>query len=200
MLTGVGLDKALHKLVLQPLGLKSSSFIDLSMVKRKGILPVADLIAPTAECSWRGRLMWGEVFDENAWAMGGIAGHAGLFSNAFDVHLLGREILIASRGGSAYLKKETVRSFLDAPPGIDAPLYLSGWEKPHEQNGAAGCGFSPRAFGCEGSTGCSLWLEPDGALDIVLMTNVPPGARSEKKATAFRADLYKAILGAAGKL
>ena len=76
ILTGLSLDKAAQKMILQPLGLKGTSFIDLTMVKRHGIHPVLDLIAPTEDCAWRKRVLCGEVHDDNAWAMGGVAGHS----------------------------------------------------------------------------------------------------------------------------
>ncbi len=200
VLSGGGLDKALHKLILQPLSLKSTSFIDLAMLRRKGIQTVTDVIAPTFACAWRQRTVWGEVFDETAWAMGGIAGHAGLFSTAFDLHLLTREIFFAYRGGSSYLKRETVRSFLEYPVAVDGAQFRCGWERPSDKSGLGDTGLTPAAFGFEGDTGCSLWIEPEIGTSIVLLTTHTPSKRGDKASVAGRGAIYKAVTQAVGSL
>ena len=76
------LDRVCQERVFRPLGLRAMSFIDLSALRTRRLTPVADVIAPTAYCPWRKRLLLGEVDDDNAYAMGGVSGHAGLFSSA----------------------------------------------------------------------------------------------------------------------
>ena len=119
-LSGLSLDRATQKYLFQPLGLKSSSYVELAMIKRRGIHPVKDRIAPTEDCPWRSRVLCGEVHDDNAWAMGGIAGHSGLFTNAADLHLFSSELLKAFRGKSEYLRRDTVMRFFTGPRGFDA--------------------------------------------------------------------------------
>ena len=194
LLTGLSLDKTLYKYVIQPLGLKSTSYVDLSMIKRRGIHPVTDVIAPTEQCPWRNRVLCGEVLDDNAWAMGGIAGHSGLFSNAFDLHIFAREILFAQRGGSMLLKRDSVTPFFRLPPGIDAPAYRCGWECPHRENGLIESKLSGRAVGSNGITGCSLWLELEKGVDIILMSNRVHPSRNNKKINAFRPEIFSAVL------
>jgi len=200
ILTGTTLDKALHKYVIAPLGLKSTSYIDLSLIRRRGIHPVTDLIAPTEHCPWRQRVIWGEVQDDNAWAMGGIAGHNGLFSTAYDLHILTRELLFAYRGGSTFLKRESVQNLFKGPPAIDesgeSPLYRYGWESPNKENGMIDSEISASAVGSNGATGCSVWLEPEKGVEIILLTNRSHTSRSNKKINTFRPSLHTKILSA----
>lgn len=196
VLTGLSLDKAANKYVIQPLGMKSTSYIDLSMIKRRGIHPVTDLIAPTEECPWRKRVLCGEVHDDNAWVMGGIAGHSGLFSTAHDLHLFAREIILALRGSSSFLKKETLLSFWRKPDISGGEGWRFGWDSPGRDNGMDESGLSDEAAGISGFTGCSLWIEPKYGLDIALMTNrIHPG-RSNKKILSFRPQIHAAVLKA----
>lgn len=195
VLTGLSLEKAAQRLIFQPLGLKSTSYIDLSMIKRRGIHPVRDLIAPTEECPWRKRVLCGEVHDDNAWVMGGIAGHSGLFSNAGDLHIFCAEMLRAWRGDSSLLKQETLRVFWT--PGFKFEEgYLCGWDRPSKENGMIESGLSPQAVGQNGFTGCSLWLEPQEGLEIILLSNRVHPTRNNKKIFSFRPEIHHAILDA----
>lgn len=198
MLTGLGLEKAAHRYIFQPLMMKSSSFIDLSMIKRRGIHPVTDMIAPTEDCPWRKRVLCGEVHDENAWAMGGIAGHSGLFSTVFDTHLFASEILSAYRGSSSFLKRQTLLDFwkpVQATANQDASR-RAGWDSPSDENGMESSKLSENAVGIQGSTGCSLWLEPDDGLEIILFTNRIHPSRSNKKIQSFRSQLHSLAVSA----
>ncbi len=196
ILTGLSLDKAFHKLVAQPLGLKSTSFIDLAMIRRHGISPVTDIIAPTELCSWRQRVLWGEVHDDNAWAMGGISGSAGLFSTALDLRTLVGELLIAYKGDSTFLRAETVRYFWSGPQTGEPSHYVYGWDAPNRENGMTDVGLSEKAVGNNGFTGCSVWLEPEKGVDILLLSNRVHPSRSNKKITALRPQIHTAVLAA----
>lgn len=196
ILTGMSLDKAAQKLVFQPLGMKGSSFIDLSLVKRRGIHPVLDLIAPTEECPWRKRVLCGEVHDDNAWAMGGVAGHSGLFSMAQDLGVFAAEMLRCYRGSGSFLRTQTVRGFLTRPEAHFDISYTLGWEVPNRDNGFLDVGFSDQAVGMTGFTGCALWLEPAKDLSIVLMSNRVHPSRSNRKILGFRQELFRSILSA----
>ncbi len=196
ILTGMSLDRAAQKLVLQPLGMKGSSFIDLTLVKRRGIQPVLDLIAPTEDCPWRKRVLCGEVHDDNAWAMGGVAGHAGLFSMASDLGLFAAEMLRCYRGNGSFLRPQTVRGFFARPEASFDLTHTLGWELPNRDNGLTDVGFSDHAVGSTGFTGCALWLDPDKDLSIVLMSNRIHPNRSNRKIFAFRQELFRTVLNA----
>ncbi|MBI2347948.1 MAG: serine hydrolase, partial [Deltaproteobacteria bacterium] len=80
--TGWTLDRYCQDKVFKPMGLRSTSFVDLTLLRTRRLQPVAEMIAPTEQCPWRKKVLCGEVHDDNAYAMGGVAGHAGLFSSA----------------------------------------------------------------------------------------------------------------------
>ncbi len=195
LLTGMCLDKALMKYIAQPLGLKSTSFVDLSMIKRRGIHPVTDLIASTEECPLRKRVMCGEVHDENAWAMGGVAGHAGLFASAGDLHRFAAELIAAWRSSSTFLTRKTVARFWGGVEDLEGS-WKFGWDSPSAENGLEHSGLSERAVGGCGLTGCSLWIEPENGIDIVLMTNRIHPSRANRKIFSYRAELHQAVLQA----
>ena len=105
--------------------------------------------------------------DENASVLGGVAGHAGLFSNALD---LARFALAMLNGGRPILRPETVRTFTtrnSSPPGTSRAL---GWDTP-SQPSQSGQYFSAHSYGHLGYTGCSFWIDPDRELSIALLTN-----------------------------
>lgn len=194
LLTGLSLERAAFKYVFQPFGLKTTSFIDLSMIRRRGIHPVTDLIAPTEECAWRNKILCGEVHDENAWAMGGIAGHSGVFSNAMDLHRFATGMLEAYSGKSDYVSGRTVRQFFDGPLLGFQGSWRFGWDAPSRENALLDTGMTEKAVGHNGTTGCSLWMEPELGFDVVFMTNRIHPTRSNRKIQGFRAELHKAIL------
>lgn len=198
-LTGLKLDHAAQRFIFQPLGISSSSFVDLALIRRRGILPIEELIAPTEDCSWRGRILCGEVHDENAWAMGGISGHAGLFASASDLHKFASALIQSySRGG--YLKQNTVRTFFsaNAPEGTfpEDERWALGWDNPSKENGMIDSRLSAQAVGMNGFSGCSLWLEPEKGIDIILLSNRIHPNRNNKKIQNFRIQLLDAILEA----
>ena len=172
-LTGLSLDRAAQKMIFQPLEMRSTGFIDLNLIRRGGVQPVTDMIAPTEECTWRKRVLCGEVHDENAWAMGGIAGHAGLFASAEDLHKFAAHLL-----------------------GQKNEWASLGWESANAENELEQVGFSSRAFGCCSFTGCSLWIDPEKEIDIVLMTNRVHPSRANKKIRSFRPQLFQSVVAA----
>jgi CubicO group peptidase (beta-lactamase class C family) len=125
-------------------------------------------IPPTEDdLTFRHRIVHGEVNDENAWAMGGVSGHAGLFATAYDVALFAECML---NGGARILRPETVHRFttLLAPP--DGTGRTLGWDTPTAPS-QSGKHLSSRAFGHLGFTGTSLWIDPERRLSITLLTN-----------------------------
>ena len=199
VLTGLRLDQAAQRYVFQPLGMSSSSFIDLSLIKRRGIHPVAELIAPTEECSWRKRVLCGEVHDDNAWAMGGVAGHSGLFTTALDLHRLASKLLQShSRSDNSsetpYLSPDILAAFWGGATNGErcAPL---GWEHPSDENALGDSKLGAHWVGCNGFTGCSLWIDPQSGVDIILVSNRIYPSRSNKKIQNFRAALHNAVCG-----
>ena len=196
IVTGLSLDRATFHYVCHPLTLKSTSFVDISKIKRRGIHPVKDLIAPTENCPWRKRVLCGEVHDDNAWAMGGVAGHSGIFSNALDLHSFAVELLRSYRGQSTFLSSDTVGLFWKGSGhGVEVGFRL-GWDSPSRENNMLEAGLSSDAVGVSGFTGCSLWIDPSLGVDIILMSNRVHPSRSNKKIRNFRPLLHQAIIQA----
>jgi CubicO group peptidase (beta-lactamase class C family) len=142
-----------------------------------------DRIAPTeVDTTWRHRLVRGEVHDENAASMGGVSGHAGLFSTAPD---LARFVQFLMRGGATdgrtgaqthrrtgsaqLVRAQAVEQFTRVQqPGFSSRAL--GWDTPSE-NSSAGSRMSTRAFGHTGFTGTSIWVDPEQDLFVILLTN-----------------------------
>lgn len=194
LLTGWPLEKAFIKFVAQPLGLKNTGFIDLSLVRRRGLIPVESRIAPTEECAWRGKILCGEVHDENTWIMGGVSGHNGLFSTVGDIHTFCSELWRAAQGKSDLISKKILAQFWEGSATTVSDHWRFGWETPHKENGFNGCGFSPRSVGHACSTGCSLWLEPELGIHILLLTNTLFPSRNNRKIYSFREEYHRNVL------
>jgi serine-type D-Ala-D-Ala carboxypeptidase len=127
-----------------------------------------EIIPPAADDrSFRHRIIQGEVQDENASVLGGVAGHAGLFSTAEDIARFAHGMV---NGGYPILRPDTVQLFTrreSAPEGTSRAL---GWDTPSSPS-QSGRYFGPRSFGHLGYTGTSLWIDPDRQLSITLLTN-----------------------------
>jgi CubicO group peptidase (beta-lactamase class C family) len=150
-----------------------------------------EYIAPTELCAWRNRRIVGEVHDENAAGLGGVAGHAGLFSTASDVAAFGQVYL---DGGRPLLHADTVAEMtrLQAEDGaVRRGLGFALWSPDPE---ASGNPFSQRAFGHAGFTGTSLWIDPDRALVVACLTNRVYYGRDTAGILAFRVALHRAIV------
>lgn len=128
-------------------------------------------VAATENCPWRDRIIWGEVHDPNASAMGGVAGHAGLFSTADDVMRFGQLFLDAWHGRNPSLPTERVREFATRqhlPADSDWAL---GWDTPTAGASSSGEYFSVNSVGHLGFTGTSLWIDLERELIVVMLTN-----------------------------
>ena len=164
---GARLDSLLATRVFGPLGMTSTRF-----------LPPAEWlprIAPTELDPWRGRVLHGEVHDENASRLGGVSGHAGLFSSAEDLLRFGEWLLGGvghdmPAGDAAPAAPKSLRRFIrrqQLPPGTSRAL---GWDTPSEGS-SAGRLVSAESFGHTGFTGTSIWIDPARDLVVVLLSN-----------------------------
>ncbi len=154
------LDAFCQREIFGPLGMASTTFNPAPVLK--------DSIPPTADDrNFRHRIIQGEVQDENASVLGGVAGHAGPFSTAGDLAVFAHAML---NGGHPILRASTIDLFTrreSAPEGTSRAL---GWDTPSAPS-QSGKYFSPRSFGHLGYTGTSLWIDPERLLSITLLTN-----------------------------
>jgi len=128
-------------------------------------------VAATENCAWRERIVWGEVHDPNASAMGGVAGHAGLFSTADDVMRFGQLFVDAYHGRNPSLPPERVREFCEKQHIPEESDWALGWDTPTKGSSSSGMHFSEKSVGHLGFTGTSLWIDLERELIIVMLTN-----------------------------
>ena len=132
---------------------------------------VRQRVAATENCPWRERIIWGEVHDPNASAMGGVAGHAGLFSTADDVMRYAQLFLDAWHGRNPSLPMERVREFSRRQNLPNDSDWALGWDTPTKGASSSGQHFSPTSVGHLGFTGTSLWIDLERELIVVMLTN-----------------------------
>ncbi len=189
-LTGDSLAEFAHKEIFAPLAMKNSLFNPPRSLRAR--------IAPTEnDTTFRKRLIQGEVHDQNAWAMGGIAGDAGLFSTAGDVAIFAQMIL----NGGIYahhrvVSRATITEFTEHR-AIGNSTRTLGWDVPLDPS-ATGRFFSPHSFGHYGFTGTSLWIDPDRDLFIILLTNRVNPSVDNIKIRQVRPALHDAIFESLG--
>jgi len=195
-ITGAALNRFCRDRIFKPLGLRSTDFIDISLVRTRRLEPVAEMFAPTAYCPLRKRLLLGEVDDENAFAMGGVAGHAGLFASVKDVDRIARELIAAYAGSSDLLPQKTVREFWTRDTTVPGSTWALGWDSPSPQYSSSGQHFSPKAVGHLGFTGTSIWIEPERQLAISILTNRVHPRRENQAIRDFRPRIHDLIMEA----
>ena len=182
-ISGETLDRFLDTRVFGPLGMTDTRFRPDGSLRGR--------IAPTELNPPRGYPLRGEVHDENAYALGGVAGHAGLFSTASDLAVFAQMLLNGgSYNGTRIVADSTVRLFTHRAAGTRA----LGWDT---CGGKGSCGtyLSPSAYGHTGFTGTSLWIDPEREMFVVLLTNRVHAARARRPAKVIsdvRADLADA--------
>ena len=178
--SGVGLDRFVHERVFQPLGMTSTFFRPADSLRSH--------IAPTDVSPPRGYPLRGEVADENAYALGGIAGHAGLFSTASDIAVFAQMMLNGGEyNGVRIVSDSTIALFTRRTAGTRA----LGWDTA-DGDGGSGSYLSGSSYGHTGYTGTSLWIDPDREMFVVLLTNRVHAARARRPAKVIsdvRADV-----------
>jgi len=182
-ITGTPLDRFVDDKIFRPLGMTSTMFTPDSSLKVR--------IAPTEIDTARGGLVWGKVHDENAYAMGGIAGHAGLFSTARDLSVFAQMLLNGGAYDSVRIVKAATIARWTAPQGRGSSRAL-GWDTP-SPNSSAGRYFSQRSFGHTGFTGTSIWIDPTRDLFVILLTNRVDPTRETSRYVPLRRAVADAV-------
>jgi beta-N-acetylhexosaminidase len=174
--------------VFDPLGLEATRFNPPASLRER--------IAPTEVDPWRGRLLRGEVHDENAFALGGVAPHAGLFATGRDVARFAQTLL----NGAVYahrrlVKRSTLERFTRRAGLVPGSSRSLGWDTPSEGS-SSGRYFSASSFGHTGFTGTSLWIDPERELFVVLLTNRVHPTRENPQIQKVRPAYHDAIVEA----
>ena len=153
--------------------------------------------APTEIDPWRGRLLVGEVHDENAAALGGAAGHAGLFGTAAAVGQHARHLLQVLDGKVGAFQRATAEEFIARRADVAGSSRALGWDTMLPGSSCGGR-MSPRAFGHTGFTGTSLWIDPDRGVYVALLTNRVHPSRDNEAIAQVRPAVHDAVMEAVG--
>lgn len=186
--TGMELDEYLQARVFGPIGMTATGFRPEATLRPN--------IAPTELVPPRGYPLRGEVHDENAYVLGGVAGHAGLFSTAADLSMFAQMMLNGGEyAGVRIVADSTIRLFTKNKVIGNRAL---GWAKP-DGTGGSGEYLSEAAYGHTGYTGTSLWIDPERDMFVVLLTNRVHAAKARRPSKVIsdvRADLADAAAAA----
>ena len=182
------LDRFVTAHIYSPLGIKDLFFIDLDMPQETG-----HLFAATEKCPWRKRLIQGAVHDDNAFVMGGIDGHAGLFGTAQVVFRLLTVLLSAWHGSgeSNLFDSALLNRFFCRQTDSDRAL---GFDMPARTGSSSGRYFSDRTVGHLGFTGTSFWMDLDRSIVVIFLTNRVHPTRTNEKIKTFRPRIHDVIM------
>jgi len=187
--SGEPLDRYLARHLFEPLGMRSTGYRPDPALRAR--------TAPTEYDPRRGRQAWGEVHDENAYLLGGVSAHAGLFSTARDLTRFARMYLSGGElDGRRIVSTAAITEFTRVPdPGLSHRAL--GWETPDGEN-SAGHRMSPHAFGHTGFTGTSLWIDPAHDAFVLLLSNRVNPTRENRRIRGVRVQLADAVMAALG--
>ena len=204
-ITGMPLDQFVATRVWEPLHMRDTGFNPLS----SGTMPadsdctaafrpdhplLARIAVTEMDTAYRHMQVHGIVHDENACALGGVAGHAGLFSSARDVAVFSQMLLNGGEYGGVRLIQATTVARWTARQSNHSSRAL-GWDTPSERS-SGGVYFSPRSFGHTGFTGTSIWMDPERGVFVVLLTNRVDPTRANLRHEGLRRDIADAVQGA----
>ncbi len=181
------LDQVVADEIYQPLGLNDLFFISDNMAESRGPF------AATENCPWRKKIMDGQVHDENAYVVGGIEGHAGLFGTADNVHRLLAELLLVYHGEkkSKIFSRDLLQLFFKRLSGTDKAL---GFDAPSDSDSSCGSGFSQTSVGHLGFTGTSFWMDLERSVIVILLTNRVHPSRENEGIKKFRPEIHDAVM------
>ncbi|MDP6339748.1 MAG: glycoside hydrolase family 3 N-terminal domain-containing protein [Candidatus Marinimicrobia bacterium] len=191
-ISGVPLDSLVDSLIFDPLGMGSTYFNPPKERMKR--------IVPTEYSDLYGELIRGYVHDENAHSLGGIAGHAGLFSTASDLAIFSQMMLNGGKyGWKRIFKEETVQLFTTRANVVEGSSRALGWDTPSGKV-SGGVYLSDNSFGHTGYTGTSLWIDSENQMIVILLTNAVHPNRSYKDPKYFdwRQRIHSALYEAVG--
>lgn len=185
------LDHFVAEEIYHPLGLEDLFFNAYDMDGRRGPF------AATESCLWRREVLVGQVHDENAFAVGGIEGHSGLFGSAGDVNRLLTELLGTYHGKvrDALFDRDLLHQFFKRLPQTDKAL---GFDMPRLKGASCGRGFSLNSVGHLGFTGTSFWMDLERSIIVTLLTNRVHPTRENERIKKFRPHLHDTIMNKIG--
>ena len=187
-ITGMPLDEYVRQTFFQPLGMNNTGFTPTEAIFSR--------IAPTEiATTWRKKTVQGTVHDENAGLLGGVSGHAGLFSNVSDLAVFMQMLMNGGTyGGVRYLSDTTVSLFIRKQSARSTRAL--GWDTKSPTGSSAGSRFSMSSFGHTGFTGTCIWADPERNLFVVFLTNRVHPTRATSKIHKVRPTVHDAVVQA----
>jgi CubicO group peptidase (beta-lactamase class C family) len=194
--TGAPLNRLCRDHIYNDLGLPATGFIDISLARARKLKPVLEMFAATENCPSRKRLLIGEVDDDNAFAMGGVAGHAGLFAPVRDVDKIAAQLLACYHGRSDFVQQKIIREFWTRDSAVPGSTWALGWDTPSPGRSSSGHRFPATAVGHLGFTGTSIWIDPAREISIAILTNRVHPSRDNQAIREFRPAIHDLIMEA----
>jgi beta-glucosidase-like glycosyl hydrolase/CubicO group peptidase (beta-lactamase class C family) len=187
-IAGMSLSAFVQKEFFGPLGMGNTMFQPPAEIRHRAVATEVDTV-------WRRKLVQGTVHDENAAFLGGVSGHAGLFSTARDLAVFVQMLLNGGTyGGTRYLAASTIAAFIGTRR--EGEQRWLGWDRKSPRGSSAGTLFSASSFGHTGFTGTSVWVDPERRLGVIFLTNRVHPTRANTKLFRIRPALHDAVVGA----
>ena len=197
--SGLRFEDFCAKWIFGPLGLNNTFFNNLYNRKKSQSLINQFIFASTEECPWREKLLFGEVHDDNAYAMGGVSGHAGLFSTAYDIHVLLKALYesYSKDINNNFIPSSIIKIFFEKQ-NIPGSTWCLGWDTPSANNSASGHFFSDNSVGHTGFTGTSVWIDLERSIWVIILSNRVCPSRDNNKFKHFRPKLHDLVMRGLG--
>lgn len=190
MASGKNLDDLIASIITNPLNLKRTSFLR----RTHSVSPVKENTVPTEnDTAYRKKRIWGEVHDENAYLLDGVAAHAGIFSSAEDMCQLGMHFN-RCLNYNGVIHSDTARLMIQEHASMGDDRKGLMWKLCSLNESAYTSSLSPRAYGHDGFTGCFLWNDPESDLTIALLSNDVYSGRLNRQLFRYRKDIINSIM------
>ena len=179
--------------IAKPLGIARDAFF--VPLHHKPLSAVSHFV-PTEKCTWRKKLLQGEVMDENAFLMGGVAGHAGLFATATAVHRILSELRLARLGKSKFITRDCFQIFCEPTTtrSVAKRYFTLGFDTPTQPGSQSGKKFSKKSIGHLGYSGTSFWWDLQKDFWVILLTNRCIQGRENHKFATWRPEFYDQLV------
>ncbi len=184
-ITGKSLDQFLEENLFQTLGMNSTMYNPSDEIKQ-------NCVPTELDDFWRMKLLQGEVHDERAYMLNGVAGHAGLFSTAEDLSKFVRMLLNDGKSNGEKIINKNIIDEWTTKQSEQSDRAL-GWDTRSEENSSSGKYFSKNSFGHTGYTGTSIWVDKENKLFVILLSNRVHPTRRNRKIINFRPEIHNAI-------
>jgi len=192
--SGRPLDSLFQEEIARPLGLSRIGYRRAQGDSGATAVEVEEeAVAATEDCPWRKRVLTGEVHDENCWLVGGVGGHAGLFSTAEDLDRIVDEIFQGLRDRSGLFAAGSLKAFFQRQDAPSRGTWALGWDTPSEKGSASGRHYSKNSVGHNGFTGTSLWMDCDRNVSVVFLTNRVHPTRENSAIRTLRPQVHDAV-------